>query len=165
MLQKVLNLIPVTTRETIMLRLFGRFQVRGIGFISPSVIESTPERMAIRVPLNRKTRNHLHGMYFGVLAAGADCAGGLIAYKAIQESKVKVQLIFKDFHAEFLKRAEGDVVFACEQGRELRAAVAEAIRTGERVNTAVQVVATVPSKFGNEPVAKFQLTLSLKRKG
>ncbi len=164
MLQKVLNLIPVNTRETIMLRLFGRFQVRGIGFISPTVIESTPERMAIRVPLNRKTKNHLNGMYFGCLAAGADCAGGLIAYKTIQERKAKVQLIFKDFQAEFLKRAEGDVVFSCDQGRELRAAVDETIRTGERVNPVVHVIATVPSKFGNEPVAKFKLTLSLKRR-
>ena len=40
----------------------------------------------------------------------------------------------------------------------------EADRTGERVTLPVEVVATVPSRYGEEPVARFRLDLSMKRK-
>jgi acyl-coenzyme A thioesterase PaaI-like protein len=102
-------------------------------------------------------------MYFGVLATGADLAGGLVAMKEITESKKKVALSFKDFHAEFLKRAEGDVHFICTQIPEIKKFVAEVIASGERMNFPVYIEAIVPSE-GNNPVAKFTLTLSLKLK-
>ena len=40
----------------------------------------------------------------------------------------------------------------------------KAIETGERVNLPVPVTATVPSVFGDEPVAEFVITLSVKEK-
>ncbi len=46
----------------------------------------------------------------------------------------------------------------------VRELVKEAVETGERVNTTVHVTATVPSRLGDEPVARFELTLSLKLK-
>jgi hypothetical protein len=46
----------------------------------------------------------------------------------------------------------------------VRAAVEETDRTGERVTLPVEVVATVPKKYGDEPVARFTMGLSLKRK-
>jgi hypothetical protein len=84
--------------------------------------------------------------------------------QAESEGKGRVALVFKDFHAEFLKRAEGDVHFTCTQGAEIRALVARTIASGERESLPVQVIATVPKKLGDEPVAKFVLTLSLKKK-
>ena len=40
--------------------------------------------------------------------------------------------------------------------------VQRAEASDERVEATVHVTATVPSKLGDEPVAKFQLTISLK---
>src|SRR5690606_21976149 len=112
----------------------------------------------------RRQKNHLSSMYFGVLAAGADCAGGLVAMQAIRASGKKVSLSFKDFHADFLKRAESDTVFTNTQGEEVRAFVTRVIASGERESFPVKVIATCPDKLGDEPVAEFTLTLSLKRK-
>ena len=156
--------LPARLRETFLLRTFGFLKVRMLFFISPTVVEATEERCVVKVPLNHRTRNHLKSMYFGALAAGADCAGGLIAMRLIQDEGAKVSLIFKDFHAEFLKRAEGDVHFTCEEGIAIRELVRKAIGSGERENMPVHITATVPSKMGNEPVARFILTLSLKRR-
>ena len=117
----------------------------------------------IRIPLNRRTRNHLKSMYFGVLATGADLAGGLVAMKEIYASKKKIALSFKDFHAEFLKRAEGDTVFVCTQVPEIKNFVQEVIKSGERLNFPVHIEAICPD-ISLEPVAKFVLTLSLKLK-
>lgn len=162
---QVLGAIPETFRETILLRAFGLLKIPMLFFISPSVVEISDEKCVVKIPLSRRTKNHLNSMYFGALAAGADCAGGLIAMRLIEtEGRGKVSLIFKDFHAEFLKRAEGDVFFTCVQGIEVRALVRKAIASGERESIPVQVIATVPSKMGDEPIARFTLTLSLKRK-
>ena len=102
-------------------------------------------------------------MYFGVLSVGADVTGGFLAMKLIQESKSKIALIFKDFHADFLKRAEGDVHFVCEDGIAIQNLVNTAEETGERQNLPVNIIATVP-EISNEPIAKFVLTLSIKKK-
>jgi hypothetical protein len=102
-------------------------------------------------------------MYFGVLSAGADLSGGMIAMNAIKQSCSPVALSFKDFNAVFLKRAEGDVHFCCTEGAEIRNLVERAISSGERVEMPVHVRATVPS-ISDDIVATFVLTLSLKVK-
>ncbi len=103
-------------------------------------------------------------MYIGAMTVAADVTGGLAAMKEIMASKKNVHLLFKDMKADYLKRAEGDTLFTCNQGREIKAFVQDVIDTGERKNFPLEITATVPSKLGEEPVAKFILTLSLKLK-
>jgi acyl-coenzyme A thioesterase PaaI-like protein len=158
------QIFPSKLKETLLLRAFGFLKIPMLYSISPTVVEISEKRCVVRVPLNRRTKNHLNSMYFGALAAGADCAGGLIAMRFLREEEAQVSLIFKDFHAEFMKRAEGDVLFACEDGDAVRELVRQTVTTGERQNMPLHITATVPSKFGTEPVAKFILTLSLKKK-
>lgn len=160
----IFNKIPSPLRDTLVLRAFGFFKIPLLHFISPTVVELTDEKCVVKVPLNRRTKNHLNSMYFGVLSAGADCAGGLAAMRQIQSSGEKIDLIFKDFKAEFLKRAESDVYFTCTEGLEIKNLVAQALNSSDRVAQEVRIVATVPDLLGQEPVAKFTLTLSLKKR-
>ena len=132
-------------------------------FARPRILELDDEHCVVELRLRRRTRNHLGSMYFGALAIGADTAGGLIAFETIRARKANVSLIFKDFHAEFLQRAEGDVHFTCRDGAAIRELVDRVIASGERETLPVKVVATVPS-VSNEPVAEFTLGLSLKRR-
>lgn len=154
-----------TLKETVLLRAFAFAKIPLLHWLRPAVVDMTEERCEIRLPLTRRTRNHLWSMYFGALCAGADMAGGYVAMRQIRQSGRKVSFVFKDFRADFRKRAEGDVHFACEQGRELAGLVQQAIDTpGARVEDTVEVTATVPTKLGDEPVAIFALTISLKLK-
>ena len=157
------KLITEKTRETIALRLFGLARIPMLLYVGISVTEVTPERMVVKIPLRRRTRNHLGSMYFGALCIGADCAAGALAMYLIRQQPGHISLVFKDFHAVFLKRAEGDVDFCCDQGKEIAALVAQAAISEGRVERQVEVVATVPS-LGDEPVARFRLTLSLKKR-
>lgn len=149
---------------TAYLRLFGLAKIPVLFFVSPSVVEWSDDRLVVKIPLGWRTKNHLGSMYFAVLAAGADLAAGFLAMSMIRKRGEKISLIFKSVKAEFLKRAEGDVFFTCEDGVLVTDLVEKAIETGERVELDVPVVATVPSKLGNEPVARFTMTLSLKKK-
>lgn len=150
--------------ETLKVRSFSLLRIPLLFFCSPSVVELTDQRCVISIPHRRRTSNHLGSMYFGALCIGADTAGGLIAMRRIQAAGNRVSLIFKDFRAEFLKRAEGETHFTCSDGDAIRECVDRALSSGERENIPVHVVATVPSKLGEEPVAQFTLTLSLKRR-
>lgn len=102
-------------------------------------------------------------MYFGALSVGADCSVGALAMHLIKQQPEQISLIFRNFSAEFHRRAEGDVDFICEQGWEMSKLVAQAAASGERVEMLVVVIATVPNQ-GDDPVATFNLTLSLKRR-
>ena len=155
---------PSTFRETLALRLWCWRHIPLLAWIRPSVVAMDGDRCILRVPLSRRTRNHLGSMYFGVLCSGADAAAALLGFRLLRERGSRISVIFKDARAEFLKRAEADVHFACEQGSEIRALLDRADASGERENLPVRVVATVPSRFGDEPVATFELTLSVKRR-
>jgi acyl-coenzyme A thioesterase PaaI-like protein len=156
------RLITEKTRETLSLRWFGLTKIPLLLYVGVSVAEVSPERMVVRIPLRRRTRNHLGSMYFGALCIGADVAPGAYAMYLIRQQPVRISMVFKDFQAEFLKRAEGDVDFCCNQGKEIAELVAQAAASDERVERQLDVIATVPS-LSEEPVAKFKLTISLKR--
>jgi hypothetical protein len=79
-------------------------------------------------------------------------------------SKQRVSFIFKDIKGEFFKRAEDHVHFACEDGPLIADLLRRTLASREREEATVTVTATVPKKLGTEPVARFQLTLSLKAK-
>jgi acyl-coenzyme A thioesterase PaaI-like protein len=157
------KLFKETTRETFSLRWTGLTKIPLLFYVGVSVAEISPERMVVKIPLRRRTKNHLGSMYFGALCIGADCAPGAFAMYLIRQQPARISMVFKDFQAEFLKRAEGDVYFCCSQGKEIAELVAQATASGERVERQVEVIATVPS-LSDEPVAKFKLTLSLKKR-
>jgi acyl-coenzyme A thioesterase PaaI-like protein len=151
--------------NTAMVRAWSLQNVFFLWLASPKILELTDERCVVRVPLNWRTRRRdIHAMYLGTLCMGADVAAGLIAFKLVRERKLNVNFLFKDMKAEFLKRAEGPVHFTNSEGRMIQDLLKRALETGERQEATVPVIATVPSKFGDEPVARFALTLSLKKK-
>ena len=151
---------------TAMVRLWSLQNVFFIWLMRPKILELTADRCVVRVPLNWITRRRdIHAMYLGTLCMGADVAAGLISFQLMRERKERVVFIFKDLKAEFLKRAEGDVVFTNNDGPVIQDLLRRALETGERQEAPVHVVATVPSKLGDEAVARFELMLSVKKKG
>jgi len=150
---------------TTMVRLWSLQNVLLLWLIRPRILELNGERCIVRVPLNWITRRRdIHAMYLGTLCMGADIAAGLIAFQLVRESRDRVSFIFKDIRGEFLKRAEGDVVFTNNDGPLIQELLRLAKETGERQEATVHVTATVPSKLGDEAVARFELTLSVKKK-
>jgi len=156
-------LLPERIRESLWLRLFGLAKIPLLFYVGVSIVELSPERMVIKIPLRRRNKNHLGSMYFGALCIGADVAPGAYTMYLIRKQRIPISMVFKDFQAEFLKRAEGDVHFTCEQGKTISELVAQATASDERVERQLDVIATVPS-LSDEPVARFKLTISLKRK-
>lgn len=161
-LQSIQQFLPAYFAENTFLQLFGLAKVPVLFFLQPRVVELSESTCVIKIPLTWRSKNHLNSLYFGSLAAGADCAGGFMAMKIMYERKLPVNIVFKDFKAEFVRRAEGDVYFVCEDGEAIAAMMEAAVSTGERQNLPVTVTGYVPSDRPQEPVAHFVLTLSAK---
>ncbi len=153
-------------KQTLGMRLFGWLKIPLLASVRPSVVELSETRCVVRIPLRRWSKNHLGSMYFGALAIGADCAGGLLAMDQIKRSGGGVSLVFKAFQAAFLKRPESDVYFICEEGTAIRDQVARSLASEERITEPMHIQAAVKLADGSfEPVAEFTLELSLKRTG
>ena len=148
--------------ESMKLRMVTWWQIPVICYCRPKIIHLDDESCKLRIPLNWRTRNHVQSMYIGVFTVGADLTGGLLALSSIRKRKRKVVLIFKDFHANFFKRAEQDVIFICRDGAAIDQAVQQAVDKGERINLPINITAMVSQDSENDPVANFRLTLSMK---
>jgi len=147
-----------------MLWLFSIFKIPLIGFVRPRLIELSDESMVIRIPLRRRTRNHLGSMYFGALAIGADLAGAFQAFYVADKRKTKLSIVFKDFHAEFLKRPESDVYFVSEAGKQIEGMIDKTLESRERVTESIKIRAIINYGKNQEVVAEFDLGLSVKAK-
>ena len=159
-----MGILTPIQKANLKFKLVGLFKIRMLGFVNAKLVEYTDEKTVVKIPLNRKTRNHLGSVYFGALAVGADVTGAWIAFDYLDRTKKNVSIVFKDLQAEFLKRAHGDVHFTCLDGPEVLASFKQTILDGERKNIPLTVTATVPSKYGEEPVATFVMTLSMRYK-
>lgn len=142
---------------------FGHFKVAMIGYVRPRLIRLSDSDIVIRLPLNRRTRNHLNSMYFGALAVGADLAGGLHGFYHADKAGLKISLAFKSFQAQFLRRPESAVYFVSTMGDTVKEMIDASKNSGERINKPIIIKAyTNFQNSGEEEVAHFVLELSLK---
>ncbi|MBY0384067.1 DUF4442 domain-containing protein [bacterium] len=160
MVEGITNFISDTTKKTWLMRAFGLTKVPLLFMCSPKLKRLDDNVCEMEIPFRKIVKNHVGSMYFGALAIGADTCIGMLAVDKIAKSKKNIQFIFKDFKAQFLKRAEGDTVFICESGRDVQDLVDEVLRTGERAHKTIKARAVALG----EVVAEFELTLSLKVK-
>ena len=151
-------------KDTMFVRIWSLFKVPLLFLMSPVVKELNNEKCVIAIPFRFLTKNHFKAMYMGVLVGGADIASGLLATHLMKNKKKKCVLAFKDISAKFLKRAEGKTFFICCEGARIQEMVEKAMTTGERCHMTVKVEAFCPDKLGDEPVAQFEMTLSVKEK-
>jgi acyl-coenzyme A thioesterase PaaI-like protein len=149
-------------KKTLGLWYFAWRKIPMIFFARPRVLELNQKRCEIVIPFRSRVKNHVRSMYFGALAVGADMAGGLMAMEAIARSGKKVNLLFKDMQGDFLRRVEGDAHFICEEGALIQEMMKATLESGERINQPIHIVVKSPKLTGDEILARFVLTLSLK---
>lgn len=133
-----------------------------LAFITPEFTEFSDQRCVVKVRLGYRTRNHLGSMYFGALAMGAELSIAATAIQAIQDSGQKIDFIFKDFEAQFLKRGDAAVLFICDQVAAVRELIEQAAHSPDRFEKKFEGFArTVESE---EPIMKYKLTLSVRNR-
>ncbi|MCH9756158.1 MAG: DUF4442 domain-containing protein, partial [Gammaproteobacteria bacterium] len=89
-----------------MLWSFGKLKVPLISYVRPKLLQIDDEKIVIKIPCRRRTKNHLNSMYFGALSIGADLAGGFHGLYHAKKSGLNISLAFKSFQANFIRRPE-----------------------------------------------------------
>jgi len=148
-------------KETLWLNLLSFLKVPLLFSTSPKVIEFSDTETTVFIPFKRKNKNHLGSLYFGALAMGAELSVALMAIEETRKSPKKVSFIFKDFKANFLKRADAGTYFSCLEAKGVKELVRQAEESTERVEQKFSGFAYTDEKT-KEPVMTYELTLSLK---
>ena len=71
----------------------------------------------------------------------------------------KVSFAFKGMNAQFLKRAESDIVFESNEGQKIQKAMEKSLIEGSRINDSIMVEAKNDS---GEIVATFEMIVSVR---
>lgn len=161
--KSLLSKVPVKTQLTWGLRGGALLKIPLLAFVWPEVLEVSEERSQLFIPCSYRTKNHLNVMYFGALCMGAEAVIALHVVDEIRKEG-RIDFLFKDFKAQFLKRAESDVIFICDQGLMVRELIKKARETKERQTQTFESYALTPSKTRNEKIAEFSVTLSAKQR-
>lgn len=146
------------------LKFFAWRYIPLIGFCSPKIVRMDHKSLEVTIPHGWRTKNHLGSVYFGALAIGADLAGAFLVFTKAKSRGVNANFAFKDVQGQFLKRPEAKVHFTSHDGEVIDQMIDESLANGERINRPVSVIVTCPSLHGDEAMATFTLTLSVKAK-
>lgn len=152
-----------TLRLTALVNGFSLFKIPLLAFCTPQVLEVSETQTKVRVRLDWRTGNHLGVMYFGALAMGAELSIALKAVEKIDASRKRIDFIFKDFKADFLKRADGHVLFCCDEADQVAKLIEDALLTEDRLEKTFNGYA-VTEKKPDQAVMKYSLTLSVKNR-
>lgn len=142
-----------------MIFLLGLVKIPLIGYLKPKLLSLDDQNIEVKIRLRRRSKNHLNSMYFGALAVGADVSAGVHAFYYAEKMGKKVSFAFKSMQVDFLKRAESDVIFRCEDGLIVRQAIEDSISQGVRINQQIKVNALNSEK---EVVAAFVMEISVR---
>ena len=164
-LWKLSDLLPARVRNTLVLRAFAFSRIPLIYHLRPTVEQLDDERCVVRLRLGRRTEKPLHqghvlrrSVHRGRSRLRAD--DGPAGAGQWPQDQLLVPGLPGGFSQDRLRRH----FFTFEDADKARDLVRRASESFERVDDTLSVVATVPDKYGDEPVARFELTLSLKQK-
>lgn len=155
----IVNKFPRPLRDNINLFMWG-LNTPLINYLKPRIISIDSNRVVLEIKLSRRANSNWNSMFMGSLATGIDITGGFLAFE--KSAEMNIGVLYKDIKIEFLRRADGDVHFICDNGNEINEGLQKAYETGERVNVPVVVKCYVPPS--KEPCVIGHSTLSMKKR-
>ncbi|MDB3905276.1 DUF4442 domain-containing protein [Crocinitomicaceae bacterium] len=142
-----------------LLFLLGFMKIPMIRYTRPKLLAIDDNTVRVKIKLRRRTKNHLSSMYFGALSVGADIAGGIQVFYFSKKMDRKVSFAFKGMNAQFLKRAESDIIFESHEGQKIQKAMEKSLIEGARINDSIMVEA---KNDAGEIVATFEMIVSVR---
>jgi len=141
---------------------FLKQNVPMIDFTQLNIMQIDESKCIIKVPFTPQNKNHVNSMYFGAITIGTEVSAGILAYHYLDLYGLEPLLVFKDISGDFLRRAEGDVYFICEDAQIISAAIKEMIETKGRINVTAKVIGVTDLGKLDEKISDFKITISIK---
>ena len=119
-------------------------------------------KVETKVKLGFLNQNPFKSIFWAVQGMAAEFSSGLMASAKIQQSGANVSMLVLGMQSKFLKKAVGRIIFSCDQGEEIDAAIKKAIETKEGVTL---VVRSKGIDEENDVVSEFEFTWTFKVRG
>ena len=130
-------------------------------FCGLRIIELSPAGCRTRVPYGWRMQNPFRSTYFAVQAMAAEMSTGVLLLLATTDDGGSWSTLIVGLEAAFTKKASEPLVFTCEGGDRVAAALAEAKATGQARTVMLESIGRLPD--GTE-ASRFQFTWSIKRR-
>lgn len=121
----------------------------------------TDSEVVVTIKHKWMNQNPFKSMFWAAQGMAAEMTTGVLVMKAIEQSNRKVSMLVTHQQSNFFKKATGKIVFTCNEGNKIEAALKKSIETKEG-----QVI-TLSSEGKNEEgivVSRFQFQWSVKVK-
>ena len=115
----------------------------------------------VSLPAGWKTQNPFGSTYFAALAMAAEMSTGAPALWFIENSGEKISSLVTAISAKFTKKATSEARFVFRDGPAMRAAIDQAVKSGEPV---VFTARSIGTQRDGTQVAEFAVEWSFKRR-
>jgi len=123
--------------------------------------EINERQCSVSVPYKWLSQNPFRSTYFASLAMAAEMSTGALAMAHVYKRQPPVSMLITKLSAEYHKKAVGRTLFTCEDGDALKAAIENAIASGEGQEFTAR---TTGRNEAGDVVAVFFFTWSFKAK-
>jgi hypothetical protein len=115
----------------------------------------------VKIKYSWFSKNPFRSIYFAVEAMAAEMCSGMLAFGQVYQRHPKISMLVVKMEVNFIKKATGTILFTCEDGAAIQAAINESIASGEGRTL---VCVSKGKNSANETVAEFFITWSFKAK-
>ena len=137
------------------------FKLPAAWFTGVRVSSIDHNRCITRVRFRWINQNPFRSMFWAVQGMAAELSTGALLMTAIKEQPQPVSMLLLESHGSFVKKARGRILFKCEAGDDIRAALDRALETGEGQLCRIQSTGLDSNK---EVVSEFEFVWTIKSK-
>lgn len=141
--------------------LFMLGRLPGAWFMGVRVRSCDEARAVISLPYRWRSQNPFRSVYFAAQLAAGEFSSGILAQVHLQ-GRPPVSMLVTHVEADFVKKAGGDLLFTCENGRDIEAAIERTLSDGAPQTLVATAIGTLPD---GTMASRIQLTWSFRRKG
>lgn len=142
-------------------RLFLLQRLPSALFAGLRIVSFSENHSVVAVRYKWFNQNPFRSMYFAIQSMAAEMSTGLLASAEVYKRNPSVSMLVVGLEAKFYKKAVDRILFACEDGKLITAAVEKSIKTGE--STTIRCCSIGTNQRG-ETVSEFFITWSFKVK-
>ncbi|KAB8155224.1 DUF4442 domain-containing protein [Kordia sp. TARA_039_SRF] len=107
------------------------FKLPSAYFSGVRLKEITNEIATVTVKHNWFNKNPFKSLYWATQGMASELATGVLVIQGIENSEEKLSMLVRSQKGTFTKKATGRIRFVCKDGGKVKAAIDEAIKTGE----------------------------------
>lgn len=142
------------------MRMYLLWKLPAAWFMGIGVRSCDGVKAVVRLPYGWRSQNPFRSTYFAAQCAAAEMSTGLLALMHLQ-GKPAVSMLVTHIEAEFKKKVSETLLFTCEDGALLEAAIQQAIASEEAQVFRATSIGRLPD--GTE-AARVWITWSFKKK-